>query len=1087
MANTLQEFVIKLSAQVDNSGISQITSLLSSNKLQAMGVAAALTAATTAVYKFIESATKEELALRKTSLEKKKDVETIRAQQTALNAMNMTLKDIKKDSQLTEIYKDIKKTNEALGLPNMNAAIRNVNNLRGAFWKLKSAASYAIQWINKYVLHKLEGPMNRIAEKMNGITDWIKTNIEPLSERIGGYISSFAKGIIGIYDGVEKIVDLFVKLPSSVKGVAGAIAALWAIIKAGPIGQILAAITFIGELIDDYETYMEIMKANKGGAGYNVDDYVAYGGIWELLADDNMQNAEKFEGIASKIFGAITTAITNIPAADVGEAFGNIITKIFTDISDIISGAADGSESVLGGAADVIKNLGIKIYEMLASMFGNIDYKQVESSVSNIVSSIFRIIGEGFDLLVGGAMDLSGAMSESDQGQGHNMVLGLVNAIVEGLEAGMNELTPGDLAFGFQTMVETILHLISQGITMVFGTMNGQEGVEADEETKAGMLDYIGLLISDVLNYLTDAAVSIDFEKLGTDFGGLVSQILNGIIGFINKTLTNTSIVIGDVAELGKELFTGLVKMIAATIKNVKVDGKSLGQMIPGLIEVGGDLINGIFDIVVAGFQTFNATDENGKTIIGNLVDGLFGFIQDGINELFRRVTSTDPSEKLDLSEMFSGIGSKIGTALGEAIKGSADFLATFIDDCVKWVQNGGLQKIVALGVEIGKAILKGLFSIVDGLFSAVFGDGWESLKNDLLDRQAARQAINDLFPEENPDHVVTGESGREYTLGSALEAANTDEDATLVDLGIKSRTDFEKWQRAYLESFGLSELFQNTYGTLSGDTTKTREQEIAKIFGIDYVPGELSTITHGTEQKRFMPGADFTSLMGNISGATTAEEWNAAIEAMNEWLVSEGLMGGSIDTEKAQLAAQKALENSLDENSGSNEDVSSALDKSNSNMQILEEDVTSLIEAVEANTAAQSSGNSDPEKNAWGARIGHETITRVGEDGTEYIIPITKPQRAMSLLNQMFGEMGTSALRRIANDFGIGQAGTIGSSIASVANAAQGMIMNINNNISAPVTINVTSTSASAEDIGSSVYNTAERHLIRTLRGVYA
>jgi hypothetical protein len=43
------------------------------------------------------------------------------------------------------------------------------------------------------------------------------------------------------------------------------------------------------------------------------------------------------------------------------------------------------------------------------------------------------------------------------------------------------------------------------------------------------------------------------------------------------------------------------------------------------------------------------------------------------------------------------------------------------------------------------------------------------------------------------------------------------------------------------------------------------------------------------------------------------------------------------------------------------------------------------------------------------------------------------------------------------------------------------------NQNVSAPVTINVNATGSNAEAIGQTIYNTAERYLLRTMRGAFS
>ena len=90
-----------------------------------------------------------------------------------------------------------------------------------------------------------------------------------------------------------------------------------------------------------------------------------------------------------------------------------------------------------------------------------------------------------------------------------------------------------------------------------------------------------------------------------------------------------------------------------------------------------------------------------------------------------------------------------------------------------------------------------------------------------------------------------------------------------------------------------------------------------------------------------------------------------------------------------------------------------------------------------------------------------------------------------MNLINQMFSEMGLGALNKASNDFGIGGSasfGTLGGSLDSLVNGISG-----NTNISAPINIYVTATGADGKEIGAAAYDAAERHLMKTLRGVVA
>ena len=127
--------------------------------------------------------------------------------------------------------------------------------------------------------------------------------------------------------------------------------------------------------------------------------------------------------------------------------------------------------------------------------------------------------------------------------------------------------------------------------------------------------------------------------------------------------------------------------------------------------------------------------------------------------------------------------------------------------------------------------------------------------------------------------------------------------------------------------------------------------------------------------------------------------------------------------------------------------------------------------------------------KEAWGGRIGQQiNNVTVGEDGTEYIIPITKTERAASLIKQMLTEMGGAFTSRIMADLGLGAEGTIGSGLGSIASALSGGSgVSMTYNVSAPVSITVTASGVAAESVGEQAYNLASRYLVRTLQGVFA
>ena len=87
-----------------------------------------------------------------------------------------------------------------------------------------------------------------------------------------------------------------------------------------------------------------------------------------------------------------------------------------------------------------------------------------------------------------------------------------------------------------------------------------------------------------------------------------------------------------------------------------------------------------------------------------------------------------------------------------------------------------------------------------------------------------------------------------------------------------------------------------------------------------------------------------------------------------------------------------------------------------------------------------------------------------------------------MPLVKQLLSELSPSA--RASLSLGDGVSSWISGGLAAGQPAGTQITQN-NSNVSAPVTIQVRSSGANAEQIGQKLYDTTERYLLRTLRSV--
>lgn len=135
----------------------------------------------------------------------------------------------------------------------------------------------------------------------------------------------------------------------------------------------------------------------------------------------------------------------------------------------------------------------------------------------------------------------------------------------------------------------------------------------------------------------------------------------------------------------------------------------------------------------------------------------------------------------------------------------------------------------------------------------------------------------------------------------------------------------------------------------------------------------------------------------------------------------------------------------------------------------------------VQTNTGNDSDGdsNSGRQRMSSGGRFTRPTDVQVAEDGgTEYIIPVGKENRAVPLLRQLLSELSPAARESLT-----GGSASLPSAGLAAGTASAASVTQDNRTVSAPVNIHVNASGADPKAVGQSIYDTAERYLLRTLQ----
>lgn len=381
-AATLQEYLISLGVQMDTGAMSQLMSFLTSGKVKAAAMGAAFTAAGKAIYGFLKSSYDAEQEMQKMAKTQHKSVETIRAQQNALKAMGKTMQEVSKDPALKAMYNDLVKANKAMALPDMRGGISLLRQLQASFYELRAAVRYSMQWINYHMLANLKEPIQRITAFFKQVAEFIRKDINGLTAKLASYLTAFTKGLLGIVEMSVKIADWVHKLPDGIKSAGLAVTAVFALLKSGPLGQIMAVITAVGGLIDDYENW----KWNKANPDAE-QVAVAFPSIWELLDSDDPEKIQKITKL-------ITDQLSN-SLADVSFDLATWMNSHRDEIEAGISSFLDMIAEMIEGASTVITAIAKFIGELATD-------PEVLDAAKELGAALFKAIVAGLSSVGGG-------------------------------------------------------------------------------------------------------------------------------------------------------------------------------------------------------------------------------------------------------------------------------------------------------------------------------------------------------------------------------------------------------------------------------------------------------------------------------------------------------------------------------------------------------------------------------------------------------------------------------------------------------------------------------------------------------------
>ena len=405
-AESLKEYLIKLGWDVDELGLNKVqkgvknveksvesvgNKFVKSFAKASVSVGGFLAAATTGIFNFIQNVAQADIETEHMARQFWTTEENARSLGTALDVVGASYKDIWK--MTPEEYKnliELKNFSYSLKAPaELQKTLKQIRDINQEINKTKVIFNAATQWVAYYLGQFLGKDFKDAQTALKEFNNYLVEKLPIITEKVAEFlyhIVNIAKAVIWFARiGKEKFMDLFNSLPTGTKVGAAAITGFLAVLKMGPIGMFIAALTTLLLLLEDYYVWSQ-------GGKSAFDWSKPFGGM--------------FSGFdSSGIIGDLDSTKESVNAlkdslSDCKTAWGSVLDAAldFIEEHDVI----DTVLSTLADTLNTIVNLLTGVANLLLLITGNFDkisdnslWKSVgvdfkQGNIGSIFSDMFK-------------------------------------------------------------------------------------------------------------------------------------------------------------------------------------------------------------------------------------------------------------------------------------------------------------------------------------------------------------------------------------------------------------------------------------------------------------------------------------------------------------------------------------------------------------------------------------------------------------------------------------------------------------------------------------------------------------------------
>ena len=360
MPETLKDYLVKIGWDLDESGFKNATNKITSIKSKldkVKGIKDGFKVASDVILGSLKVVNEaildvvESTALLDYEVEKQARLwwvseQQARSYQTALNALGETNADLL--TMTNEQYKRLYELNQlgrSLEAPKeLDDFLLLVRDINFEFSKLKVEFEYGKRWV-AYFLGQFIGPdAMKARDFLKRANNYIQENLPKIAEKVARFFEVFyrlgkaslvvAKSLYSVIESIFKLLNLSV--PQGIALVSG----FFLLLKTGPIGWFIAALTTLLLLIDDYMTWQR--------GGISAFDWSGFDSKFKSIKGDISDIKSDFQDIVDfvdQIFNKVN--IVNVAVELFKEGVSGIysFTSLIADDFDRIGRVIDGIQN----------------------------------------------------------------------------------------------------------------------------------------------------------------------------------------------------------------------------------------------------------------------------------------------------------------------------------------------------------------------------------------------------------------------------------------------------------------------------------------------------------------------------------------------------------------------------------------------------------------------------------------------------------------------------------------------------------------------------------------------------------------------